>query len=145
MASSYGYDPVGRLQSLTHDLAGASGDQVIGLGYNPASQIVTRTGSNDAYAWTGAFSVNRPYSANGQNQYTSAGPASFAYDAKGNLTSDGGSTFVYDVENRLVSASGATTASLAYDPLGRKPGPQDRCLGGSPRGPGFRGPIKVVL
>jgi RHS repeat-associated protein len=117
--STYGYDPVGRLQSLTHDLAGASGDQVIGLGYNPASQIVTRTGTNDAYAWTGANAVNRPYTVNGQNQYTSAGPASFAYDAKGNLTSDGGSTFAYDSENRLVSASGTKNATLAYDPLGR--------------------------
>ncbi len=56
---------------------------------------------------------------NGQNQYTAAGPASFAYDANGNLTSDGSSTFVYDVENRLVSASGAKTAALVYDPLGR--------------------------
>jgi hypothetical protein len=34
------------------------------------------------------------------------GPASFAYDADGNLTSDGSTTFAYDVENRLVSASG---------------------------------------
>jgi uncharacterized protein RhaS with RHS repeats len=47
------------------------------------------------------------------------GPASFAYDANGNLTSDGGTTFAYDVENRLVSASGARNATLAYDPLGR--------------------------
>ena len=46
-------------------------------------------------------------------------PATFAYDANGNLTSDGSSTFVYDVENRLVSASGAKTAALVYDPLGR--------------------------
>ena len=53
------------------------------------------------------------------NQYTSAGPATFAYDANGNLTSDGSVSMVYDAENRLVSASGAKTASLSYDPLGR--------------------------
>jgi len=52
------------------------------------------------------------------NQYTSAGPASFTYDANGNLTSDGqGGTYVYDVENRLVSGPGG--AALTWDPLGR--------------------------
>jgi RHS repeat-associated protein len=51
------------------------------------------------------------------NQYTAAGPATFAYDANGNLTSDGSSSFVYDAENRLVSRSNGT--SLSYDPLGR--------------------------
>jgi RHS repeat-associated protein len=56
---------------------------------------------------------------NGQNQYTAAGPASFAYDFNGNLTSDGTTGFLYNVENRLVSASGAKNATLVYDPLGR--------------------------
>ena len=118
-ASGYAYDSAGRLAGLTHNLAGTSGDLTIGLGYNPASQIVSRSGSNDGYAWTGAVAVNRPYSVNGQNQYIAAGPASFTYDANGNLTSDGSTAFVYDVENRLVSASGAKTAALVYDPLGR--------------------------
>jgi hypothetical protein len=53
------------------------------------------------------------------NQYTAAGPATFTYDANGNLTSDGSTSFVYDIENRLVSASGAKTAALVYDPMGR--------------------------
>ncbi len=118
-AVGYAYDPASRLQTLTHDLGGTGADQVVGLAYNPASQIVTRTGSNDTYAWTGGVAVNRAYSVNGLNQYTSAGPASFAYDANGNLTSDGSTNFVYDAENRLVSASGAKSAALAYDPLGR--------------------------
>lgn len=52
---------------------------------------------------------------------TSAGPASFAYDAKGNLTSDGSTTFVYDSENKLISASGTNYAltQTGYDALGR--------------------------
>ncbi len=87
--------------------------------HNPASQVVQETRGNDLYAWTGAYDVDRPYAANGLNQYTSAGPATFAYDANGNLTSDGSISFVYDVENRLVAASGARTAALLYDPLGR--------------------------
>ena len=61
----------------------------------------------------------RTYTVNGLNQYLSAGPAAFAYDANGNLTSDGGALFTYDIENRLVGASGARTATLVYDVLGR--------------------------
>ncbi|MFZ4747834.1 MAG: RHS repeat-associated core domain-containing protein [Sphingomonas sp.] len=115
----YGYDGVNRLVSLSTDLNGTSGDLVQGFGYNPASQIVSRTRNNDAYIYGGDVSLTRQYAVNGLNQYKSAGPASFTYDANGNLTGDGSSTFVYDAENRLVSASGAKAASLIYDPLGR--------------------------
>jgi RHS repeat-associated protein len=120
----YAYDPAGRLQTLSHDLAGTSADQVLGFAYNPASQIVSRSGSNDSYAWTGSVAVARNYGVNGQNQYTQtvsngSVSATFDYDANGNLKTDGSTNFVYDAENRLISASGAKTASLAYDPLGR--------------------------
>jgi RHS repeat-associated protein len=124
-ATSYAYDSAGRLQTLTHDLAGTSGDQVIGLGYNPASQMVSESRSNDAYAWRGAATVERSYgTANGQNQYAGTvsdgvPSATFAYDANGNLTSDGSTTFAYDAENRLISATGVKNAALVYDPLGR--------------------------
>jgi len=117
--TSYAYDGVGRLQTLARDLTGSAGDQSLGFTYSPASQIASRSNSNDSYAWTGAYDVVRPYAANGLNQYTAAGGATFGYDANGNLTSDGSTAFLYDVENRLVGASGAKTASLAYDPLGR--------------------------
>lgn len=66
------------------------------------------------------MNVDRSYVANGLNQYTSAGSASFTHDANGNLTSDGTSTYVYDVENRLESKTGGgSNAYLRYDPLGR--------------------------
>ena len=113
------YDPVSRLSSLHYDLAGTGGDQSLAFAYNPASQIVQRTSSNDAFASNSAYAVNRAYAVNGLNQYTSAGPASFLYDANGNLRSDGSTNYVYDGENRLVSASGAHNATLTYDPLGR--------------------------
>ncbi|HEX8482340.1 MAG TPA: hypothetical protein VF650_10585 [Allosphingosinicella sp.] len=80
---------------------------------------MAKTSANDGYASNTAYDVSRAYAVNGLNQYTAAGPASFAYDANGNLTSDGSTTFVYDAENRLVSASGAKNAALSYDPLGR--------------------------
>lgn len=115
----YDYDAVSRLNMLTQDMSGTAYDMSYGFGYNPASQMTTRTTSNDSYVWTGDVNANRNYAVNGLNQYSSAGPASFSYDANGNLTGDGSSAYVYDIENRLVSASGATSASLRYDPLGR--------------------------
>jgi YD repeat-containing protein len=103
---------------------------VIELAYNPASQIVSRTVSNDAYAAPAADNAARGYQVNGLNQYTGTtwGGApnwSFEYDPNGNLKRSldpGGAlttSFVYDVENRLVSASGNANASLVYDPLGQ--------------------------
>lgn len=113
----YGYDGVDRLASLTSDLAGTAADVTTTLGYNPASQITGQTRSNGAYAWTGAVNVSRSYAVNGLNQYTTAGPATFSYDANGNLIGDGTNSYGYDAENRLVTASNG--AVLVYDPLGR--------------------------
>ena len=104
---------VERLASLSHDLAGTGGDQSYGFSYNTASQIVSRTGSNDAYASNSAYDVNRSYAVNGLNQYTAAGPATFAYDANGNLRSDGSNSYVYDAENRLVSATAPPARSAS--------------------------------
>ncbi|MBB5720221.1 RHS repeat-associated protein [Stakelama sediminis] len=119
VSSSYGYDGISRLASLNDNLAGTAKDVTSTFGYNPASQIISRTRSNDAYAFPGYVSVNRNYTTNGLNQYTAAGSASFSYDANGNLINDGSTAYVYDAENRLVAASGATTATLVYDPNGR--------------------------
>jgi YD repeat-containing protein len=85
--TSYGYDPAGRLQALGHDLAGSDRDHVLGFTYTPASQVHSRSASNDAYAWGGGGNVVRPYAANGLNQYVSAGPAAFGYDPNGSLAS----------------------------------------------------------
>jgi hypothetical protein len=117
-SAGYGYDAVNRLTSLGYDLAGSAQDQNLTFGYNPASQIVSRTSANDGYASNTAYNVGRAYGVNGLNQYTAAGSATFAYDADGNLTSDGSSTYVYDAENRLVSRTGGV--SLAYDPNERR-------------------------
>ncbi len=117
--SSYGFDGMSRLTSLGHDLAWTGSDVAWTFGYNPASQLISNSRNNDAYAWYGASTVDRGYTTNGLNQYSVVGQASLGYDANGNLTSDGSTSFLYDVENRLTSASGATTATLSYDPLGR--------------------------
>lgn len=129
---NYGYDAPGRLASLQSDFVGTSGDVTHTFGYNNANQIIGQTRDNDGYAWTGTVNVNRNYSVNGLNQYSTAGPASFCFDANGNLTADGSSVYKYDVENRLIEKraqvssscpttdySGVLQASLVNDPLGR--------------------------
>jgi RHS repeat-associated protein len=118
VVQTYGYDPVSRLTALTTNLTDTN-DLTIGgsttpIAYNPASQIVSAPRSNDTFSWNGSVAVNRAYTANGLNQYTAAGAASFTYDAKGNLTSDGTNTYGYSSENLLTSAPGAT---LGYDPF----------------------------
>jgi RHS repeat-associated protein len=118
-SSGHVYDGGGRRTALGFDFAHTAHDLYLGFGYTPASQIASALRTNAAYAWTGAYDVSRAYAVNGLNQYASAGPAAFAYDANGNLTSDGATSFGYDIENRLVSASGAKNAALTYDPLGR--------------------------
>jgi RHS repeat-associated protein len=117
--TTYGYDAVSRLASIADDPAGTAQDVTSALAYNPASQITTKARSNDAYAFTGYVNVSRSYAANGLNQYTTAGPATFGYDSNGNLVSDGTNSFTYDAENRLISASGAVSGTLVYDPMGR--------------------------
>jgi len=100
----YRVDPVLRLDTLTLDHAGTGSDEALTFAYNPASQIVSRTGTAIAYAWTRARTADRAYAANGLNQYESAGEASFGYDANGNLSSaatvtEGSTSYVYDAEN----------------------------------------------
>jgi RHS repeat-associated protein len=116
---SYSYDAVGRLTGIADAFNWTPANGTLTFAHNPAGQIVSQTRSNDGYAWAGAYTINRPYTTNGLNQYNAAGDASFSYDANGNLTSDGSATFTYDVENRLVAAGGSRTAALRYDPLGR--------------------------
>ncbi|HEY7641678.1 MAG TPA: RHS repeat-associated core domain-containing protein [Steroidobacteraceae bacterium] len=112
------YDAISRLWRLTNNLALTAADQTLEFGYNPASQIVSRIDSNDAYKSTTPDGPARNYGVNGLNQYTSVAGVTYAYDLNGNLTSDGAASYVYDAENRLVSAN-LGTKTLTYDPLGR--------------------------
>ena len=97
-------------------MGGTAGDNVRSFQYNPAGQITRTEQSNDGYAWTGRYNVDRAYGVNNLNQLTSAGPVSLGYDARGNLTQSGSDAYSYSAENLLTSGPGAT---LSYDPLGR--------------------------
>lgn len=117
VGSSISYDAIGRLTGLTHDLAGTTNDVNWTYAYNPSTQLTNVTRSNDLYAWTGHYNVNRSYGTNGLNQLTSAGGTALGYDARGNLTSSGSTAYTYTVENRLNSLIGTMTAY--YDTIGR--------------------------
>jgi RHS repeat-associated protein len=114
------YDAASRLNGLSVGTSTTNSVNAATFGYNPASQILSSTKSNDAFVWDDHKNASRSYTTNGLNQYTAAGPANFTYDTNGNLTSDGTSNFTYDVENRLVYRGGeGVNATLRYDPLGR--------------------------
>ncbi len=87
-----------------------------GFTYNTASQIASRTRSNDAYGWIQGVAVNRPYTNNGLNQATLSGSVALSYDGRGNLNNSGGTAYGYTSENRLATGG---TASISYDAGGR--------------------------
>lgn len=121
--TSYGFDGASRLTSLTQDLAGSAWDQTYSFTYNPAGQILSRSTSNDAYAWTGGVNVDRGYAVNALNQYTSAGSITFGYDARGNLINSGGTTYQYNSRNQLfMNAAGQLIYRNPAGELGQTPG-----------------------
>jgi RHS repeat-associated protein len=119
-SASYHYDSVSRLDTLTLNLGGSAttNDVTFSYIYNPASQIVSRTATNNLYAWTGHGSGTTSTTADGLNRILSWN-GSLAYDPKGNMISDGVKTFAYDSENRQTSVNGYP---FHYDPLGRLDG-----------------------
>jgi RHS repeat-associated protein len=119
--TDYAYDGISRVSIYSHRFS-AGGNVITSFGYNPASQITSRTRDNDEYRYPNYGSVNLSYARNGLNQYSAvvstAGSNTYTYDSNGNLTSDGvGTIYSYDVENRLTGTN--TGATLTYDPLGR--------------------------
>jgi RHS repeat-associated protein len=111
---SFSYDAASRLSGLTiaHPSAGTS----YSYAYNPANQLISRSMSNDAYAWTQAAYVNRNYTVNGLNQYTASGSVVPSYDGRGNMTSAGSTAYAYDSKNKLTTFG---TNALGYDAMGR--------------------------
>lgn len=120
MVKSYsGYSPQGPA-SMVFDLAGTANDMTLSFSYNPAGQIASRTSSsaNTAYMFSSTYNINRSYGLNGLNQYTSSGPVTLNYDARGNLTGSGTSGYAYSTKNELVQRTDTGT-QFYHDPLGR--------------------------
>ena len=119
--STYGFDPVSRLASLTQNLTGTLNDLTVTISaYNPSSQIVAQSRSNDLYAWTGHGNGSTDTVTNGLNQLSTVGGVAATHDLRGNLTTDptSGNAYAYSSENLLTSATvGGNGVTLTYDPL----------------------------
>ncbi len=91
--------------------------------FDPASQIVGRSATNNSYAWTGHGSGTTDYATDGLNrlpsQTTGGATTTFSHDPRSNRASDGSRTYVFDSENK---SRGTATAPWHYDPLGRLSG-----------------------
>jgi RHS repeat-associated protein len=134
--TTYSYTPGNDLLTLDHSFVTSSNDVNYTLGYTNAHQLqsetVSCTSNNCEYepSTTAATSTYGTGVAGGNvntlNEYPTITPAggsntTLTYDLNGNLTYDGSFTYTYDPENRLLTANnGTTSASYAYDPLGRR-------------------------
>ncbi|MEA3015887.1 MAG: hypothetical protein QOI38_609, partial [Sphingomonadales bacterium] len=98
--TTYAYDDASRLSQLVLNPAGTASDLSVTFAYNPASQIVSNTRSNDAYSFAPAAGATSS-TINGLNQVTAHGTGSVTYDGRGNIASEGGRTFGYSSENLL--------------------------------------------
>ncbi len=108
MSTSYGYDTVSRLGTLTQTLASSAGTTFT-LGYNPANQVISRADSNGAFTVAPA-AVSLTYTANGLNQYSSITGGTQA------LTGAPQGTLTYDPEGRIQSVTtSGTTSNFLYD------------------------------
>jgi RHS repeat-associated protein len=118
--ATYGYDGASRLTALGDTFpANIASNQSVTFGYNQASQIVSRVGTNDSYAMTAPAIGTTPSTINGLNQIATHNGATFTHDARGNLTFDGTKTYAYTSENLLKSVANPGTAYVVYDPLMR--------------------------
>lgn len=115
--TSYAYDLASRLTNITHN---GSGGLIEALTYT-YDVAGNRFGVNRANG-TASLVPNAVASAtyDAANEQTAFAGATLTYDANGNLTNDGVNTYQWDVRNRLIEISGGTTATFAYDSLGRR-------------------------
>jgi RHS repeat-associated protein len=111
--TTYAHDRASRLTQMLHDAAGTAHDLTLGFTYNPASQIVSNTRSNDAFAQA-PVAGTQTAAPNGLNQLAQVDGAATSHDARGNMTSDGALAYSYSSQNLLTNAG---AVRMNYDAL----------------------------
>ena len=115
--TSYGYDLASRLTGIAHN--GPSGIiEALTYQYDTAGNRVSLSRNNGTASLLPNAVASATYDA--ANEQTAFAGATLTYDSNGNLTNDGVNTYHWDAWNRLIGISGGSTASFAYDSLGRR-------------------------
>jgi RHS repeat-associated protein len=113
---TYTYDNDSRVTAMTWTLASNTVGN-LQYQYDADARVIQKTGS---FAQT---QLPQPVSGNtfnAANEMTAFNGTPQTYDPNGNLTNDGTNTYSWDARNHLTAITGASTASFAYDPLGRR-------------------------
>jgi len=116
VVATYGYDVASRLTSLTFTNGGSTLGTLT-YAYDAAGNRTLIGGTLGGTTLPAAVTTTVFDAA---NRLTTRDSTSLIYDLAGNLTSDGTNTYTWNARNQLTSISGGTSASFAYDPLGRR-------------------------
>lgn len=115
--TSFAYDFASRLTNITHN--GPAGIiEALTYTYDAAGNRFSANRANGTASLLPAAVASAAYDA--ANEQTQFAGATLTYDANGNLINDGVNVYQWDARNRLAGITGGTTASFAYDPLGRR-------------------------
>jgi RHS repeat-associated protein len=118
-SSQWEWTSVGQAAYVNHSWSG--GSVAFTYYYNRDHQRTSTNASDNSFLPTGLPAISQTYASNTLNQYTSISGAIQSYDTRGNLIGSNGWTYSYDTENHLYRAvKGSTTASYAFDVLGRR-------------------------
>jgi RHS repeat-associated protein len=102
--STYGYDAVDRLQSVTHHAPGGAVLDGYTYTYDAAGNRTSVTDNNGDVT---SFNYDGRYQLTGVN-YPDGTSTDYSYDLAGNRLSEGGASYAYDAADQLLSA-GITT------------------------------------
>jgi RHS repeat-associated protein len=116
IVTSYDYDNADQLTALTYTL-GATTLGTLTYTYDLAGR---RSEGGGSWARTGLPMSVSSATYDTANRLTQWAGQSLSYDANGNLASDGLTSYTWNARKQLASMSGATSASFAYDGLGRR-------------------------
>jgi RHS repeat-associated protein len=116
VTANYAYDAASQFTSVKYVIGSTTlGD------LNYAYDVLGRRGSvGGSFARTNLPNAVTTTGYNANNQLTTWGTANLFYDLNGNMTSDGTHSYTWDARNRLSQVDNGSTASFAYDMLGRR-------------------------
>ncbi|MFV3132076.1 hypothetical protein, partial [Niveispirillum sp. KHB5.9] len=123
VVSTYGWNGLDRLTSLSHDAVGTAGDMSLGFTYGSTGEMLTRSLDNGSYAVPLPASGDVAGVVDALNRLVSVGGTAIGHDTAGRVETDGTSHYLYDGDGRLVAVTpqggGGEGVGLFYDVLGR--------------------------